>query len=169
MQVLRYVADLVAVDDHQHDLHFTPGQAIEGCALAGVKGLYGQLLGDFPTDVAPPGIDLADGEVQFILMNALGEVARGPGAQHLQGKRVHPTGRERHHLDVEAQTSNAHGGFQPADAGHENVHQDDMGHELPRQIHGLLPVFSLRDNAEAVAFRKHLPQAHPKQPVAVHY
>jgi hypothetical protein len=161
---------------HQAEhLQLAGGQAVEGGRAGG--GRVGQ-LGDEAVEQLPghrggeqrvPGGDHPDRLDQVLGRDVLEQEPAGPGAQRRQHVLVEVEGGQDQHPDrvLDAVAGQAPGRLDPVHAGHADVHEHDVGPDVPGQPHRLGPIGRLPDHLEARLGVQDHPEPGPHQRLVV--
>src|SRR5215217_3060536 len=107
--------------------------------------------------------------VQLLGVGVLKEVAYRPGAHGLRHRSILKDAGERHDLHLRQLRADGSDGLYAVHDGHEEVHQDDVGLELPGHLQRLLAVLRFADHLELRVEGEEHPQALAHHAVVVGY
>lgn len=153
---------------HHHDLHLAVGELIERTRAFVLEAAHGQRLGHVGAEVALAHEGALDRRAELGGGGALGDVADGAGPQRLERKRRLVGSAQHHHPRAELELVDPPGRLEPADAGHHQIHENDVGAKLTGELHPRLAVLGFADDLNPLQFVEHAPQPDPEQPVIVH-
>src|SRR5215212_6326687 len=165
-QLTGYLPVRLAAGQELQDLGLTLGERLR---VLGGTHLAHQTRRRLGGELDPPLGRAPYRPVQFLGVGVLEQIAYRPGAHGPCHRGTLEDAGERHDFHLRQLCPDRLGGRDPIHDGHEKVHQDHVGLELPGHLQGLLAVLGLSHDLDIRVEREKHPQALAHHAVVVGY